>query len=285
MVNNNIVWEGNKEKHLSKNPLLRFLLRKFNRDVVKMVSLCSPKTILDVGCGEGFTTRAIADAFPDARVRAIDGEQEYVIYALRHSRRPNISYAREDLYALDVPSIPLYDCVVANELLEHLEDAPGVLERLTRLSRRFVVVSVPNEPWFQIANFLRGKYLLTFGNTPGHINHWTRKGLRDFASGYGIVVRLETSGFWNIVLFERQSGSRESKETPPAAVGRYRQIFFSRNFLHYFWTGGAVTVTQVALLWFFIDVMRIPTIISSIIVVGGLFFLRYLILFSLRVIK
>lgn len=320
MENHSAVWEGNKEKHLSKNLLLRLLMQKFNRDVVKTISRCNPKTVFDMGCGEGFTTRAIADAFPDARITAVDGEREYVDYALKHSRRPNISYAVGDLFALDAPDTYLYDCVIANEVLEHLEDVPRALERLTHLSKRFVLVSVPNEPWFRIGNFLRGKYVLAFGNTPGHINHWTRSGLRRLAEQYGTVVCLKTSTFWNIALFDPvrdaehavlqgDSASAESNKqefsqrtkisngverrpvnesvvsSAPPSANRYSQAFFSKSFLHYLWTGGAITVAQVFLLWLFIDIMGIPTVASSIVVVGGLFLLRYLILLAFRVIK
>ena len=202
MENCKVVWEGNKEKHLSKNPLLRFLMRKFNQDVANLVVPHNPHVILDVGCGEGFTTRAVADSLPRTRITAIDAEKSYLEYAKVNSPRPNITYAQGDVFALKIPDNHPYDLVMANELLEHLEDFAQALDRLTRLSKRFVLVSVPNEPWFRIANFLRGKYVQNFGNTPGHINHWTRGELRRLVSGYGTVMSLKRSTFWNIVLFE-----------------------------------------------------------------------------------
>lgn len=53
-------------------------------------------------------------------------------------------------------------------------------------------------------------------------------------------------------------------------------LFFEWSFVHYAWTGVFISVLNVALLWLFIDVMHFATVLASIIVVGGTFFLRYL---------
>ncbi len=199
----NEIWEGNKKKHLSKNPLLKFLLRKFNRDVVNLLKSQNPKTLLDVGCGEGFTTREIASSLSDSQIVGVDIEKEFIEYARKYSARPNITYQMEDLFAMPNTTSPQYACVMANELLEHLPDVRSALELFCRLSKRLVLISVPNEPWFRIANFLRGKYIKNLGNTPGHINHWTKPELIRLLSGYGRIITAKTSTFWNIVIFER----------------------------------------------------------------------------------
>ena len=48
-----------------------------------------------------------------------------------------------------------------------------------------------------------------------------------------------------------------------------------RNFIIYIMVGGAVTITNIILLYIFIDIFNIPTLISSTVVVGGLFILKY----------
>ncbi|MFM2357835.1 MAG: hypothetical protein RJA61_572 [Candidatus Parcubacteria bacterium] len=52
-------------------------------------------------------------------------------------------------------------------------------------------------------------------------------------------------------------------------------FFWEKSFFHYFWTGGLFTILNVFLLWLFIDVFHLPTVISSTIVIGGLFISRY----------
>jgi hypothetical protein len=39
-----------------------------------------------------------------------------------------------------------------------------------------VVLSVPSEPVWRIGNMARGRYLRQWGNTPGHVNHWGKRG-------------------------------------------------------------------------------------------------------------
>ena len=39
----------------------------------------------------------------------------------------------------------------------------------------FILLSVPKEPIWRICNMARGKYWKDLGNTPGHIQHWTKK--------------------------------------------------------------------------------------------------------------
>jgi hypothetical protein len=36
-----------------------------------------------------------------------------------------------------------------------------------------LLLTVPTEPWFQIANLLRGRHLARLGNHPEHVNRWS----------------------------------------------------------------------------------------------------------------
>lgn len=53
-------------------------------------------------------------------------------------------------------------------------------------------------------------------------------------------------------------------------------FFAEKSFLHYLWTGGAWTILGIFFTWFFIDILKIPTIIASTIVIGGTFIARYI---------
>ncbi len=63
-------------------------------------------------------------------------------------------------------------------------------------------------------------------------------------------------------------------------VGR---LFWDKKFFHYTWIGLLVSASNVFLLWLFIDIMGIPTIISGIIVVGITFIVRYLLLIFFKI--
>lgn len=194
-------WEGNKAKHLSKNPLMKYVVTKFKNNVAGILLNHNIKNMLDVGCGEGFNTFVVAKVIPNMKIDAIDLEQVYIDYAKQNHQLPNVNYKVANLYKLK--SNGRYDIVVCNEVLEHLEDYETALKILCSLSNKFVLVSVPNEPWFRLANILRLRYLHRFGNTPGHVNNWTKSGLKNIVTKYGKVLVIKTSSFWNIILFEK----------------------------------------------------------------------------------
>ena len=97
-----------------------------------------------------------------------------------------------------------FDCIFLLEVLEHLEDYERALEELFRVSRKYVVISIPNEPLWKILNCFRGRYLRDWGNTPGHINHWSTSKIRKLVSKYGVVREVYTPIPWIIVLAEVQ---------------------------------------------------------------------------------
>ena len=61
-------------------------------------------------------------------------------------------------------------------MLEHLEDPEGALEKLAGLASPWLIASVPREPLWRAMNMGRGAYIRDWGNTPGHVNHWAKRG-------------------------------------------------------------------------------------------------------------
>ena len=67
------------------------------------------------------------------------------------------------------------------------------------MGRRHLVLSVPQEPIFRCCNLVAGRYVRDLGNTPGHLNHWTRRGFTRFVSQVA-EVREVTSPFpWTTI--------------------------------------------------------------------------------------
>ena len=54
----------------------------------------------------------------------------------------------------------------------------ATLAEMARVARRHLLVSVPREPLWRGLNMARGAYLRDLGNTPGHVNHWSKRGVR-----------------------------------------------------------------------------------------------------------
>src|SRR5690606_33175711 len=140
-------------------------------------------------CGEGFAMRAVLGNLVSQTV-GLDGSPG----ALRLARQlnPGHRFAAGDLLDLPFPDRS-FDLVVCMEVLEHLDDPESGLAELCRVSAGWLLLSVPNEPLFRGANFLRGKNVGAWGNDPGHVNHWSARAFRRFVSTQAEVVAWRTS--------------------------------------------------------------------------------------------
>lgn len=193
--------------HLS--PAGRRLVAEFRRRVVDLVVAERPGSVLEVGCGQGWLLRDLADALPDARIAGIDVREDAVF-------RARELVPSSDLLVAAGERLPFrdgeFDLVVCSEVLEHVSDPREVLAEIHRVGRGMSVLSVPDEPWFWLANLARGKYLRTFGNFPGHVHHWSRAGFARLLHDAGGAVTVHRSFPW---LVARVSSYAEGSE--PAA--------------------------------------------------------------------
>ena len=155
-----------------------------------------PSSVLDVGCAEGFVLSRIqkyADSCTgiDMDKSALSrGKELYPSLVFREGNAEKLPFEDNS-----------FDLVVCTEVMEHLENPAAVLQEIKRVSRKWVLLSVPHEPWFCLANFLRGKNVRRLGNDPEHINHWTGRGLQRLARKNGLEVEKAVHRFpWQLCL-------------------------------------------------------------------------------------
>ncbi|MOA56543.1 hypothetical protein D3C78_1805420 [compost metagenome] len=84
--------------------------------------------------------------------------------------------------------------------MEHLEHPEQGLQALQRIVGRHLILSVPREPIWCALNLARGKYIGDFGNTPGHIQHWSQKGFISLVSRYFDVLEVKSPLPWTMLL-------------------------------------------------------------------------------------
>lgn len=92
-------------------------------------------TILDVGCGNGALTFDIGRVAK--KVIGIDIEETNIKIAKKRYKRNNIEFIYGDATTIN-PKFSV-DCVVLSNILEHLKDRKEFLERLKRVSNRFLI--------------------------------------------------------------------------------------------------------------------------------------------------
>jgi SAM-dependent methyltransferase len=189
---------GNLQKHLNPNPVQRRLLRLFHRRILELVRGTGARHILDVGCGEGFTMRELREGGVQAAMVGIDFSPGALAWNQAHHM------GQAPLKVADVHHLPFrdqgFDLVLCLEVLEHLPDSALGLRELLRVSRDYVLVSVPHEPFFRGVNFLRGKHLPALGNDPEHLHNYSGRAFRSLVSTQADVVWHGYSFPWQIAL-------------------------------------------------------------------------------------
>lgn len=162
------------DKYGSRNPVHRRLMRRFLADATQLVAVAQPRTVLEVGCGSGELAAAL---FPDETVsyQGVDLSPEEVARA--QASQPQRTFQVASAYQLPHGDAQ-FDLVVACEILEHVDDPRRALDELARVCGGYLLVSVPWEPVWRLANLARGAYVQQWGNTPGHLQHFSRRALR-----------------------------------------------------------------------------------------------------------
>jgi SAM-dependent methyltransferase len=186
------------DKYGSQNPVVKRLMAGFHGSLDELWGEAGPESVLDVGCGEGFLTTEWAERLGNRRIVGIDLEDPKLAqeWAARH--RPNLEFRAEEATSLSFADHE-FDMASAIEVLEHVPEPEATLSEMARVARRWLLVSVPREPFWRGLNVARGAYWRSLGNTPGHVNHWSKRSFVSLLERYG-DVQARTPFPWTMAL-------------------------------------------------------------------------------------
>lgn len=181
--------------------LNRFAMSRFYAALDQMLNQVSGvQSVLDAGCGEAY----IMNHFLKPRFEAVVGS-DLDFDCIGYVRQ---TYPQYNVFCSDLTGIPFpddhFDLVICLEVLEHVGEPQIALDEIYRVSNRYALLSVPNEPFWRIGNMLRGAYLDDWGNTPEHINHWSVWGFRRFVERQFNVLAVATPVTWSMMLLEKR---------------------------------------------------------------------------------
>jgi hypothetical protein len=134
------------------------------------------KQVLDIGTADGEIISIVAQKFRDCNFRSVDLMEEAVQLAnKRHGSIKNLSFEQQNFLKNQGSAVELVMCL---QTLEHIgdEELETFFTKLFQVSEKAVLLSVPREPFWCMANLLRFKYLNRIGNTYHHVQHWTKSG-------------------------------------------------------------------------------------------------------------
>jgi 2-polyprenyl-3-methyl-5-hydroxy-6-metoxy-1,4-benzoquinol methylase len=187
------------DKYGSTNPVVRRLMAGFERSLEELFARADPSSLLDVGCGEAVLTHKWAQRLAPRRVVGIDLEDPSIQAEWEKRQAPNLTYR-----VMKAENLPFadseFDAATAIEVLEHVPDPAHTVAEMARVAERWLLVSVPREPLWRTLNVARGAYVKDLGNTPGHVNHWSKRSIAGLLGRHGEVVEARSPFPWTMLL-------------------------------------------------------------------------------------
>lgn len=176
---------------------MRYVTTRFLDNAALLACSRGIKTILDIGCGEGFFASRLGNEMMI--------ELDISIPSLKIAK---LSNPMMQCIAGDISHLPFksasFDLVIAMEVLEHLNDPEKAIMEVRAISRKYCLFSVPNDPFFKTMNLFRGKNLRLFGNDPKHVQSWNEKRFLKLISKYFDVLEIRKPFPWIMVMCEKR---------------------------------------------------------------------------------
>lgn len=104
-------------------------------DLMERLRLSGDERILDLGCGDGKVSAALADRVPDGAVLGVDSSADMIRFARENlaSRAPRLNFEECDAAALHFENE--FDVVFSNAALHWVQDHPAVVRGIARALR------------------------------------------------------------------------------------------------------------------------------------------------------
>jgi 2-polyprenyl-3-methyl-5-hydroxy-6-metoxy-1,4-benzoquinol methylase len=192
------------DKYGTSNPVARRLMAGFMSQLDELAERTGAREAHEVGCGEG--ELAIRLAQRGIQMRGTDAFHQVLEEARRRatSAGVEIDFEAVPVEELD-PDRHAAELIVCCEVLEHLDDPERALDVLAGLARPWLIASVPREPLWRALNLARLSYVGELGNTPGHLNHWSKRDFVRFLTRRFEVGEVRNPTPWTMVLCRVQS--------------------------------------------------------------------------------
>lgn len=186
-------------KYEDTNPVARRLVQGYFKAFSEQAEQLNPQSILEVGCGKGHVVAHLRQMFPIVRCAALDIDWTELNESTQ--KAPYADYLCGSAYGLPFGKAS-FDLVICVEVLEHLEEPHLALEEMRRVAAKHLILSVPHEPIWRALNIARGVYWPDWGNTPGHIQHWSTSQFARLLADYFRVIKIVQPLPWTMVLCE-----------------------------------------------------------------------------------
>ena len=177
--------------------------------LLRQRGILPPASILEAGCGWGTNFERLE--FAGYQISGLDISR----VTLAGLDRPDRKLIEADLSRNLPDDPPLYDCVLALDVIEHIDDDSHALRQLARLVKPsgVIIVSVPALP----------ELYSEFDNVQGHRRRYTRESLPPACEGLDFVI--EDTLWWGqwMVRLLRRRRTGEQRRPGDTTVDVYRR--------------------------------------------------------------
>ena len=129
------VWDTQWDDMKKYGPFARHLRRL----ILSVIRPLQFESVLDVSCGQGALLTEMAERFPQARLCGT--ELSVAALTLTKQRLPHSQFWPLDLEQASLPQ--QFDLVTCIDVLEHIPDDMAAIQHLAAMTRRYLLVSVP----------------------------------------------------------------------------------------------------------------------------------------------
>ncbi|HTY09204.1 MAG TPA: methyltransferase domain-containing protein [Candidatus Edwardsbacteria bacterium] len=151
-----------------------------------------PRTVLDLGCGDGVALERLRQELPDAALLGLD----FSAVALGRVRGRGLDALLGDCASL--PLRPAYaDLVVASEVLEHVADVPAALAEARRVLKPggTLLITVPVADWFKCLAGMSDPARVKYLDEQTHRREWAIRKFGKFGPLSALLDELRDQGF------------------------------------------------------------------------------------------
>jgi len=188
-------------RYSTRNPISAYLVKNFFGCLRQMLLQTGARRVLEIGCGEGFVTNLAKETLSPELLIGSDYSSQWLARAKKF-------HPDSQFMVIDARKIPFkdgaFDLVLAIEVLEHVEGPEAALDEIARVASNRAIISVPNGVIWRLGNMARGKYFSSFGNTPGHINEWSKRAFRRFLERRFEILEHKAPFPWQIALLKKK---------------------------------------------------------------------------------
>lgn len=196
----------------------------------------SPCRILDIGCGAGFLTNALALA--GHKVTGIDLSEKSLTIARMHDTTKGVTYLNQDAFSLNFPG-KSFDVICAMDFLEHIKHPEQIIRQVACLlqpgglfffhtfNRNFWswLTVIKGVDWL-VPNAPKDMHIYSLFITPSELKQWCQKVNLQLVEIHGLMPQVASLAFWKSLLRRRVASTLQFQLTSSLTNG-YLGIFRS----------------------------------------------------------